>query len=742
MNAQMLFLNDELVDLDDDTKIAVTLQANDVAELQDRQANFTQSFTLPITDKNRRIIEASEQVFSDSFLPYRQIKAKVVASGIEVISDGVAILEEAEKKYRLSVYSGLTDFFKKIDGLNLADIDFTSVGLPASIGFRWANLVQLWTAPATADVILPLYQNGNLTDNSRLINLNKHFRPAVSFRKIVEAIFAFGEYTFSGEIFSDVRLQRLFLPIVEDKLKYSKQFIECNAKATCVLLNDCVNRQFYSNVPAATNFLTDNLYQPIAAPESNDPNNFVTTPFSGIASKAYIAGITRGNCSSNNIMSSFSQTTISGAAAYNAPDSWKQMSGIAPVTEQAALVFRAPIGGTYNIKIVGNIFHRSSLGGDSEAGYSYVNVRVKRLNGTEEIVKLVPTDIVRINEEKLFAFSLDGDIPLYRDEPIWIEFEPFFITYINFDNLPYLFEAGFSKGTKIEVALKSDSVQLGLDITGATSESGEIDLAGNLPNISMKNFLKAFAQMFGLILLPDAQSKDIRFVQFKEIVDNCSRARDWSDKFATDDVNVKFRLNEYGRTNNMKYLEDDNVTSGFGDSSFEIDDDNLQASKDVITLPFAASEQTTTAEGISMSVIRFVDNNNNAIKPKPRVFYAYKTTADASSNDFFLDVYTSNNNLWNRFNTKDYFKTYFVDDELNNLAFGNSLIQENYLELIASLQKTKIVTVELRLNATDVANFDFSIPVYFRQFAAYFYVNKISNWIDGKSCKVELLRIA
>lgn len=742
MNAQTLFLNDELVDLDDDTKIAVTLQANDVAELQDRQANFTQSFTLPITDNNRRIIEASEQVFSDSFLPYRQIKAKVVASGIEVISDGVAILEEAEKKYRLSVYSGLTDFFKKIDGLNLADIDFTTVGLPASIRFRWSELVQLWIAPATADVILALYQNGFIADNSRVIITNKHFRPAVSFRKILEAIFAFGEYTFSGEIFSDVRLQRLFLPIVEDKLKYSKQFIECNAKATCVLLNDCINRQYFANVAGSTNFLTDNLFQPIAAPEANDPNNFVTTPFSGIASTAYVAGVTRGTCSSNNIFTSFSETTPTGAAAYLAPSSWKQMTGIAPVTEQAALVFRAPIGGTYNVKIVGNIFHRSSLGGDSEAGFVYVNVRVKRLNGSEEIVKLVPTDLVAINEEKLFAFNLDGDLPLYRDEPVWIEFDPFVLSFINFDNLPYLFEAGFAKDTRIEIALKSDSVQLGLDVSAATNDSGEIDLAGNLPNISLKNFLKAFAQMYGLILLPDAQTKDIRFVQFKEIIDNCSRARDWSNKFATDDVNVKFRLNEYGRTNNMKYLEDDNVTSGFGDSSFEIDDDNLQRSKDVITLPFAASEQTTAAEGLSMSVIRFVDTNNNAIKPKPRVFYAYKTTVDASSNDFNLDVFTNAGVFWNRYSTKEYFKTYFVDDEANNLAFENSLIEENYLELIASLQKAKIVTVELRLNATDVANFDFSIPVYFRQFAAYFYVNKISNWIDGKSCKVELLRIA
>jgi hypothetical protein len=739
MTEQILFLNEQRVDLDDDTKIALTIQANDIAELQDRQANFTQSFTLPITDNNRRIVEASEQVFSGTFLPYRQIKAKVVASGIEVISDGIAIIEEAEKKYRLSVYSGLTDFFKKIDGLNLADIDFTTVNLPRFIDNRWTSLFQLWTAAATADVILPLYQTGFINDNNRVIRANDHNRPAVSFRKIIEAIFTFGEYTFDGSIFNDSRLERLFLPIVEQKLKYSDQFIKCFGYAKMTLQNELVlvsivNDLYARNLP--------DLFQPLVPPESNDPTNFVTTPFAGIASSAYTFGIDNGTCD-NNSMLSFSLVNNQLSPTYYPPESFMLMQGLPQVPTYPRTIFRASVAGKYVVTVRGKVFHRAT--GDVLAGVSYWFVKASRFNGVISNNQVLVPCLDNVDQNNTYFeydFKLEVETFLFKDEPLWITLEDNFLSVLSF-SYPNQYEYGFTENTTFEVKLKSDSVQFGLVQSTATHEAGVIDLAGNLPNLSMKNFLKAFAQMFGLILIPDAQAKNIRFVQFKEVVSNRTIARDWSDKIVDDTFNLKFRLNEYGQTNKMKYLEDENVAPEYGDSFFAIDDQNLSSSKDVITLPFAASEQTFSCEGLSMSEILFKDFNGDTLKPKPRVLYAYKNIVDASSSDFQFNVYDQNNNLWNSVTTKEYFKTYFIDgNEASSLGFNNSLIEENYLELIDSLQRAKIVTIELLLTATDVANFDFAVPVYFRQFAAYFYVNKISNWIDGKSCKVELVRIA
>jgi hypothetical protein len=45
------------------------------------------------------------------------------------------------------------------------------------------------------------------------------------------------------------------------------------------------------------------------------------------------------------------------------------------------------------------------------------------------------------------------------------------------------------------------------------------------------------------------------------------------------------------------------------------------------------------------------------------------------------------------------------------------------------------------LTAQDFIGFNPFIPVYIRKHQAYFYVNKIMNFVDGKVTKVELLKL-
>ncbi|MDR1022399.1 MAG: hypothetical protein LBL94_03885 [Prevotellaceae bacterium] len=47
----------------------------------------------------------------------------------------------------------------------------------------------------------------------------------------------------------------------------------------------------------------------------------------------------------------------------------------------------------------------------------------------------------------------------------------------------------------------------------------------------------------------------------------------------------------------------------------------------------------------------------------------------------------------------------------------------------------------LNLTFVSIATFDQLRPVYVEYFGAHFFVNKISNWIAGRPCKVELVKI-
>ena len=52
------------------------------------------------------------------------------------------------------------------------------------------------------------------------------------------------------------------------------------------------------------------------------------------------------------------------------------------------------------------------------------------------------------------------------------------------------------------------------------------------------------------------------------------------------------------------------------------------------------------------------------------------------------------------------------------------------------------ITAYFNLNEEDIANFKQRIPVFIRKFGAFFfYVNKIKNYIAGKTTQVELIRL-
>jgi hypothetical protein len=65
-----LIINNRTVDLSDSTNIGVTLCANNIGELQNRQGNFTNTFKLPTSKNNKEIFEWSHLQTSSSLMPY------------------------------------------------------------------------------------------------------------------------------------------------------------------------------------------------------------------------------------------------------------------------------------------------------------------------------------------------------------------------------------------------------------------------------------------------------------------------------------------------------------------------------------------------------------------------------------------------------------------------------------------------------------------------------------------------
>ena len=65
----------------------------------------------------------------------------------------------------------------------------------------------------------------------------------------------------------------------------------------------------------------------------------------------------------------------------------------------------------------------------------------------------------------------------------------------------------------------------------------------------------------------------------------------------------------------------------------------------------------------------------------------------------------------------------------------------NYAGLSRLLTKTKLRRCKFNLPVYEVAGLKHYIPIYIRQYKAYYYVNKIENYIAGQLCTIELIKL-
>ncbi len=121
-----LFLNNAKVDLSD-TEVVQTLQINDLGSIEDRQANYTDSFKLPLTPRNIGVLEFLKTTGNTSRLPYQKVMARLIEDGITRIANGTAKISKTANYYEVNIFDGNYGLFKYIANLTLQDIDYSSV---------------------------------------------------------------------------------------------------------------------------------------------------------------------------------------------------------------------------------------------------------------------------------------------------------------------------------------------------------------------------------------------------------------------------------------------------------------------------------------------------------------------------------------------------------------------------------------------------------------------------------------
>lgn len=105
-----LYINEKLIELSDNTPIGITFCANNIGELQNRNSSFSNTIKIPLTQNNKKALDWSHLVNSSTDLPYVKLRATYIENGIELVSNGSAIINSVdENSFSVNIMSGNSD---------------------------------------------------------------------------------------------------------------------------------------------------------------------------------------------------------------------------------------------------------------------------------------------------------------------------------------------------------------------------------------------------------------------------------------------------------------------------------------------------------------------------------------------------------------------------------------------------------------------------------------------------------
>lgn len=243
---------------------------------------------------------------------------------------------------------------------------------------------------------------------------------------------------------------------------------------------------------------------------------------------------------------------------------------------------------------------------------------------------------------------------------------------------------------------------------------------GTMPEISATDFILTIANQYGLIFEQDQTNNRIRIFQFGNVVNNIPQSIDWSNKIDLEEKpTISTLFENYTRNNFLNYAPDDNDTYLIRAGDF--------ANGNIIVDFGKPNTETIIFESAFSPVIR-LETFANGVVGAGVLELAYIPIFEGLS---FNEV--NGRMAYVDFDSTSLITIAGITEPVQpnvyfeQLTFSN-LITEYYPLYKFILNNSKAVDCLLRINNLDIANLDFSKPIWIDHFNAYFYINEIAQY--------------
>jgi len=676
-----IYVNDEKLDLSAEAVIALTKQVADLKAFTVIKSSFSNTITVPITDTNRRVLENSQVVVSTTELPYLRIPVSVFQDGVQLIAYGYGVIDEAGESFKLVVYDGNIDWTTALGTLRLEDMDTTD----AVHEWDLATIIDSHTFPGKIVYSYPPVVGG-LYDPTA-VDFMQSFVPPDLFN-----IAYLRPYMFMSQV-----LERIFDQIgyqiegdILSDTRYTRAVVECSRFDW--------SRKWYVG-------------------------RYIANTMSHLSSRAQTgSGVRFGYLQ-------FIDDTNDVLA--NASLGFKVFDQLtSPIAEPYTNFNNLNKPGRYRLKLTLNL---NVLGSVQVLGNFYPASSVQYVLNSTYPMTLVQGYTNLINNNTTTVLEVDIEIP----ELLTSGFQRFWLnsTAPNPSSVVDKFDFNLLAGSKLEVVDWFGS--------GTFTYGDVVNLAFNLPDMSMVDYVRALCNMFGVAPVGDPVDKKVRLVAWNDLEALKPYALDWSAKFDTSKpAPIKPRLEGWARKNNFTYTPDPEgfVAGGFGDGYKLIADEWLPEKRAAVTLPWAATQTNEQGWPFVLRSLTDYDPTN----PQRDTHFDREGPARVLIVDWnpgSINIAMPSTGVPIITTLTNYQRGYFISSTDQGLDWEGNLLPDYYGFVDSFIAQPKLVTCELMLTPVDVQQFSPFVPVYISKFSSYFFVNKINNWVKGKTCKVELIRI-
>lgn len=235
----LLYINGQLADLDPGQVIAQTRQVNDLNSLENRQASYTNKFSLPKSANNIKLLDYLTLMGNSSNVPYQKNTCSLYShTGECFVYNGWAVITDGGDSYDCVVYDGIIDLYKAIENKTLDNLDLSALTHDKNP----QSVVASWNDPACPYRYIIADYNGKMaalpSANNVLQVSMDYFVPSVSVAWLWQKIFdAFNQQAQpTGSIFSSPDFTNLWMTFPKGIVRGDEQDVE-------VFLRDSITQQ-------------------------------------------------------------------------------------------------------------------------------------------------------------------------------------------------------------------------------------------------------------------------------------------------------------------------------------------------------------------------------------------------------------------------------------------------------------------------------------------------------------------